>query len=399
MSYERVMSMSEKYKHLTLSERITIEAGLKALKSLQDIACEINKSPRTVSYEIKTHLIRKENQRFRFSNVSKTNCQRHHRYPFTCDGCRFKSSCLSDFFVYEAKQADQTYQHVLKTSRQGINLSATEYVYLDGIVKKGIKNGQSLEHIKATHPELPISVRSLYRYVDQDLLSIKTFDLRRKVRFKKRKKNTKTKIKTHIEGRQFMDYLTYCAKHPQTFTIQMDTVHGAKSDRFYILTLILIEFHFFYAFVIPKYTGAVTRAFKCLYQQLGHDDFKRLMPVILTDRGTEFNDPEELEFNDAHDRRTYVFYCDPLASYQKGAIESIHRLLRYVFPKGKSLDFLTQDKLNIFINCINSYKLRSNQFLTAYHMMETHFGKDILDKLKVKAVDPDSIHLTPNLVK
>jgi transposase, IS30 family len=394
-----MISMSEKYKHLTLSDRISIEAGLKATKTLNELSNIIGKSPRTISYEIKTHLIRKENSRYKFSGNPKTYCQRHKRYPFTCDGCALKTSCLSDFHSYEAKLADQTYQHTLKTSRQGINLSATEYGYLDDIVKKGIKKGQSLEHIKATHPDLPISVRSLYRYVDQDILSTKSFDLRCKVRLKKRKKPTKIAQRAHIAGRQFMDYLEFCAKHPQTFTIEMDTVHGAKSDTQYLLTFILIEFHFFYACVIPKNAGAVTRSFKWLYETLGHDDFNRLFPVILTDRGTEFSEPEELEFNMYNQRRTHVFYCDPLASYQKGAIESIHRLLRYVFPKGKSLDHLTQDKLQSFINAINSYKLRSNQFIPAYQMMETHFGKDLLEKLKVKAIDPDFIHLTPDLVR
>lgn len=391
--------MSKKFKHLTLSDRISIEVGLKETKTLNEISSLIGKSPRTISYEIKTHLIRKENSRYKFSGNLKTYCQRHKRYPFTCDGCALKTSCLSDFYSYEAKQAEQTYKLILKSSRQGINLSATEYVYLDDIVKKGVKKGQSLEHIKATHPDLPVSVRSLYRYVDQDLLTVKGFDLRRKVRLKKRKKKTKTKMRAHVAGRQFMDYLSFCAKHPQTFTIEMDTVHGAKSDTHYLLTLILIEFHFFYAFVIPKNAGAVTRVFKWLYETLGHKDFIRLFPVILTDRGTEFSEPEELEFNTHNQRRTHVFYCDPLASYQKGAIESIHRLLRYVFPKSKSLDFLTQEKLNIFITAINSYKLRSNQFVPAYQMMETHFGKDLLDKLKVKAMNPDSIHLTPDLVK
>ena len=32
-------------------------------------------------------------------------------------------------------------------------------------------------------------------------------------------------------------------------------------------------------------------------------------------------------------------------------------------------------------------------------MMQTIFGLDLLEKLKVKAIDPDQIHLTPNLVK
>jgi len=391
--------VTEKYKHLTLSQRIEIQVGLKEGSKLIDIAEKIQKSPRTISYEIQTHLIRKENNRFQYNNHPKTYCQRHKRYPFTCDRCTLKSSCTSDFYAYDAKLADKTYRMVLSQVRQGINLTASEYTYIDTVVKKGVNQGQSLEHIKAAHPELPISVRSLYRHVENNVLSIKNYDLRLKVKMKKRKRKTQTQEKPHYKDRQFMDYLAYCAKNPQTFTVEMDTVHGAMSDRLYILTFILIEFHFFYACVIPKGLGPVTKAFSSLYNTLGHDDFRRLFPVILTDRGSEFYDPETLELNDQDQRRTHIFYCDPLASYQKGAIESIHRLLRYVFPKGKSLDFLTQEKLNRVISAINSYKLRSNQFITAYEMIKTHYGIAILDKLKVKAIDPDSIHLTPLLVK
>ena len=43
----------------------------------------------------------------------------------------------------------------------------------------------------------------------------------------------------------------------------------------------------------------------------------------------------------------------------------------------------------------NSYKLRSNQFHTVYGLMTSVFDKVVLDNLKVRAIDPDFIHLTP----
>ena len=141
------------------------------------------------------------------------------------------------------------------------------------------------------------------------------------------------------------------------------------------------------------------RGIHYIEDMIGLDGFKRLFPVLLTDRGVEFRTPEDIEKNILGETRTHVFYCDPLASYQKGAIESIHRLLRYVFPKGKTLDHLTQAKLSKVISHINSYKLRSNQFRTAYELTKKVFGNEVLDQLKIEAIDPDSIHLTPDLVK
>ena len=39
--------------HLTLDDRLTIQEGLKQGRTLKEIAAFINKSPRTVAYEIK----------------------------------------------------------------------------------------------------------------------------------------------------------------------------------------------------------------------------------------------------------------------------------------------------------------------------------------------------------
>lgn len=41
----------------------------------------------------------------------------------------------------------------------------------------------------------------------------------------------------------------------------------------------------------------VTKIFSQLKQILGMDEFKRLFEVILTDNGTEFSDPESIEFD------------------------------------------------------------------------------------------------------
>jgi len=392
--------MSTQRKHLTLSERMDIQLGLKEGLKLIDIALKIDKSPRTVSYEIRTHLQKRENNRYQFTKAAKTTCKRHFKYPYTCDICQTKTSCLSPFFHYDAKNADKTYHMTLSTSRQGINLTPEEYSAVDTAVKQGVSRGQSPAHILSSHPELPLSTRTLYRHIENNLLSTQMYELRNKVTMRKRKlKKALVNDKGIFTGRCFMDYLSYCAKHPGIFTVQMDTVYGLKSDTKMILTFILIEFHFFYAIVISKGKDSVNQAINQLHNQLGDDDFKRIFPVILTDRGTEFGDPLSIEYDLRYMRRTTLFYCDPLASYQKGAIESIHRLLRYVFPKGKTIDFLKQDKLMDVVSAINSYKLRSNQFKTAYEMMAITFGHEVLDKLKVRAIDPDSIHLTPHLVK
>ena len=57
--------------------------------------------------------------------------------------------------------------------------------------------------------------------------------------------------------------------------------------------------------------------------------------------------------------RTKIFYCDPQASWQKAHIEKNHEYIRYVIPKGKSLDPYTQEDFTILANHINNTKRSS----------------------------------------
>lgn len=392
--------MTYDYKHLTLDQRMDIQLGLKEGMTLNDLSERIHKSPRTISMEIKLHLERKQNQKYQFNNSEKRICNQHQRYPYVCDGCPFKMHCTSDSFSYDAKLADKAYRMTLSSARHNIHLTADEFVRVDTLIKEGVLKGLSPAHVVASHPEMPISERSIYRYIDRGIMSIETYKLRNKVGMKKRhKKSIEPLDKGIYAGRTFMDYLAYIHQHPGMFTAQMDTVIGLRSDRKMVLTFILIELHLFYAFIVSKGVIGVIKGVNQLESILGPTDFRRLYSVILTDRGTEFTNPSDIEKDLRGEKRTRVFYCDPLASYQKGAIESIHRVLRYVLPKGKSVDFLTQAKLEKLMNNINNYRLRSNQFKTAYELAKISFGEEVLAKLKIEALDPDSIHLTPDLVK
>ena len=41
---------------------------------------------------------------------------------------------------------------------------------------------------------------------------------------------------------------------------------------------------------------SVTDIFESLHQTLGHELFKKLFPVILTDNGSEFSNPKAIEY-------------------------------------------------------------------------------------------------------
>lgn len=113
---------SNKGKHFTLSDRISIEAGIEKGWSFKKIADELGKSPSSVSREVRRHLI-------------------------------FSPHYYDDFFFYRAKHSHDTSLELRSSSRSGINLSPKELDQLDRLVSPLIKKGQPLSHIFLSHME------------------------------------------------------------------------------------------------------------------------------------------------------------------------------------------------------------------------------------------------------
>ena len=145
--------------------------------------------------------------------------------------------------------------------------------------------------------------------------------------------------------------------------------------------------------------GSVKRVFDYLETGLGLDVFRRLFPVVLTDNGSEFKKVDELELTEELEYRTNIYYCDPMASWQKGCIEKNHEFIRYAVPKGKSFNPYTQDDMTLLMNHINSVKRLGLGNKCPYELVDKE-DKDFLelmDLLKMHLIPPDEVHLMPDL--
>lgn len=92
-----------------------------------------------------------------------------------------------------------------------------------------IKKGQSpYAAIQATKDEVNITERSLYRYIEVQLIDVSALDLPRKARRKVRK-NHKAVIKDKInrDGRTFQDFKNL-PESDRNRVVQMDSVEGFK---------------------------------------------------------------------------------------------------------------------------------------------------------------------------
>lgn len=88
---------------------------------------------------------------------------------------------------------------------------------------------------------------------------------------------------------------------------------------------------------------------------LGTFLFCKAIPVILTDSGDEFRHPNTLECSIDNMIRTSIYYCGPVASWQKPHCEKNHEYIRKIYPQGIiTFDRLIQDNMNLMMNHINS---------------------------------------------
>ena len=131
------------------------------------------------------------------------------------------------------------------------------------------------------------------------------------------------------QGRTYTDFeYAMKAKYTEDKVVEMDTVKGVNVRLLFLMP--------------DGKAESVKRVFDYLEAGLGIEVFRRLFPVILTDNGSEFKKVDELELTSDEDGflvyRTSLFYCDPMASWQKGCIEKNHEFIRYAIPKKKSLN-------------------------------------------------------------
>lgn len=430
-------------KHLTFEDRVIIETQLSAGVTPAEIAEILGKARSTIGREIRKHRQEKDTGVFgRIKNrcVHRRNCGRYGlcadkpdcvrkcatcphcntvcpdfleemcpklaRAPYVCNGCSESSKCVLRKFFYSAKFADREYRNILSENRQGFNLTTGEIKLIDQVVSPLIKNGQSIHHICVNNADqLPVGERTIQRMMHSNLLSAGILDQRRVCKLKPRKGQRRTvKIDKACRcGRTIEDFRLFTAQNPGYPYVEMDSVVGRIGGKI-LLTLIFPKTELMLAFLRDHNTAASVADYFCLlYEGLGREDFERLFPVLLTDNGTEFSNPKSIECAPDGHLRSRVFYCDPMASYQKPHVERNHEFLRTILPKGTSFDNLTQQDINLVLSHINSYKRPVLGDKSPFEMFSFVYGEDLTNKLLhllcLSIIPGNNIILTPRLLR
>jgi IS30 family transposase len=287
--------------------------------------------------------------------------------------------------------------------RKGVLLDEAERRRISDIFSPLIRQGQSPYHVCLTNRDAPmISDKTLYRYIALGIMDAKSTDLLRKVKMRPRKEKPQLKVeKGCYAGCTYRDFLVRLEADPDVEVVQMDTVIGKKGGgEKCLLTVCFPKSELMLAFIRNANTArSVTDIFDALKSELGFNMFEEIFPLILTDRGSEFSAPSAIETDDAPVLWTMIFFCDPNCAYQKPEIESGHRLIRMVSPKGTSLNRLTQKDIDLMMSHINSYARKALGGRTPIEVFAQMHGNTVIRQLGLRPVPTNGINLTPSLLK
>lgn len=430
--------LSGSHKHLTLSDRIFIEKSLNEHKRFKEIAHSLCKDPSTISKEIIRFMDEKPSPHYKgndcryftsctSSKLCSSCCAEFCKYcndhdcrwlcvkyepnrcpgintpPYVCNGCVNASDCGYPKQFYIAEQAHQQYLERLHSSRQGINSSPQQLQQLNELISPLIRQGQPLSHVYASHSdEIPVSRRTLYNYLDQGLFDVRNIDLPRRVRYKIRKQHRQANPVNYDyrNKRTYRDFEKYCNAFPDYEVVELDTVKGTRETGKCIMTLFFRKSSFMLIFLLKSCTQAeVAAVFDQLYSALGRRTFVNTFRIILTDNGPEFKNPWAIEYDSNKKYRSKVFYCDPYTSSQKGRLEKNHEFIRYVIPKGRSMEHYTQEDMTLLARHINSIARESLNGKTPFDLATLLLDKKVLAFSGRKKVSPDNVLLKPTLLK
>ena len=346
------------YSHLSYEDRRNIEDGLNENKSINQIAKELCRNHSTILREIDRNKKYSEPSTWNNYKINHPDldlsCERLKHSPYVCNGCKSRSGCRKIRWTYYARESQKSYEELIKSCRQGVNLTLEEIHTINETITPLVKKSQTTNHLYINHPDiLDFSKSSFYRYIKDRIFKFGPLDFPRIVKYKKRKKSSQRRTRKEREiliNRKYTDFIEFISNNPDLNIVEMDTVEGLQTESDCFLTLLWRKSKFILIFKLESQTtNEVTRIFETLQTLIPLDIYKSLFRIILTENGHEFFDVSNIEcIHSTVEYITHLFFCDPHTSNQKGATNKIYPKLNKIdkIKIGKNLKDL-RNRLNL----------------------------------------------------
>ena len=259
---------------------------------------------------------------------------------------------------------------------KGTNLKIGNNIKLANFIEKEIKEEKSspevIEYkIKQSKFTTTLCYKTIYNYIDKEILDIKRKDLTygKYEKDEKNKKEESEYLKPNKEGKTIHDR----PKEIETREIighwEMDLVEGLKGQKEpYLLVLSERKTRKEIIELIPdKSAKSVGKALDRIERQLGVRKFRETFITITTDNGAEFRNWETIErsYTGSKKKRTNQYFADAYSSWQRGTNENINKMIRRFLPKKTSFKGLKQEDIKRIEKWINNYPRKIFKFKTS----------------------------------
>lgn len=345
--------MGKYYKHLSQNDRIKMETMLNSGHKVVEVAEYLHVHRSTIYREMK-------------------------RGEYT-----HRNSDYTEEVRYSSDLGQQTHdwnaQGKGRSIKIGNDLPLAEYIE-DKIVNDKYSPEAALVAVAQSGIEFSttISVRTLYRYIDNGIfLKLTNKDL--PVKGKKKKHNKKVQTQKRAAAGESIENRPEEVKSRETFGHwEMDTVKGKKGVTKSCM-LVLTERKTRNEVIIKlqdQKAESVVGALDRLERKWG-EMFTKIFRSITVDNGVEFSDYEGLERSAINEgeKRTFVFYCHPYSSWERGTNENNNRLIRRHIPKGEDFDEKQDRDIEYIENWINNYPRGIFGFKTSAQLFEEEVKK------------------------
>lgn len=223
-----------------------------------------------------------------------------------------------------------------------------------------------------------ISVRTLYRYIDNGIfLKLTNKDL--PVKGKRKNHNKKVKVQKRASIGESIENRPDEVDNREIFGHwEMDTVKGKRGTTKSCL-LVLTERKTRNEIIFKladQRAESVVDALDRLERKWG-DMFYKIFRSITVDNGVEFSAYEDMERSAVREgeKRTYLFYCHPYSSWERGTNENTNRLIRRHIPKGEDFDEKQDKDIEYIENWINNYPRGIFSFRTSAQLFDEEVKK------------------------
>lgn len=196
-----------------------------------------------------------------------------------------------------------------------------------------------------------ISRTTLYRYIRQGIfLNLKMSDC---PMYKRKKRRKKAVAKRPPKGTSIEKRPTEIAARNTFGHWEMDCVIGKSRQTLLCFTERLTRYEI--VFKMPDHKAAtVVKCLNTLERRFG-STFRKVFKSITVDNGSEFSDFYGLEKSSYGGKRTSLYYCHPYCSCERGSNERLNRELRRKFPKGTNFSNYADSEIQAAVDWVNNY--------------------------------------------